>query len=1553
MAMNNNMNYQEKLKRELQNEENPSKFERLVSFLLGRLLDVPVTVAGKGFQYGADAGPAGQQGRRFRLECKKYRDSTRFNERELLGEIDQALNRDEALEAWVLVTTGSVPEQIRQSLHQKGEEKGIPILILDWPDGDELPQLAALCAYAPDIVKSEFSEEAGDAALALKPVSGNTIEKLKCELQCWCLGFEKLREASHEKLKKIWNSPQEANAKFGQNVAGGAQDKKIKRNPVDNALTSWWQDSEKGIPVAVVGYEGVGKTWAILHWLVDHIATQPIILTIPSSSISISTGNVSETSVKEFLADCLCEISQVRDSKHWLRRLHHLLKRPVDEGTVLTLFFDGLNQESSFNWLNLLSILQGETFSGRVRVIVSTRNHYFDDRLSKFRRLVFNPICIKVDSFDTARGGEFDQMLKFEGLNQADLRPDVIELARNPRLFRLVIRFREKLLEPGEITIHRLLWEYGRDSLGERAGESFSENEWKEWLRGIAQKHRDGIEKFSSKSLGETIERPDLDENAVYQRLSDIIDGRFATYESGNFKIIPAVLYHCLGLVLLDELNQAGLPRPEELESKLKWLEPISGFDNLAEILRAAVSILIEQSHSENSLVSGILVTAWMQTQNVPEWHMEELVGLASYLPEALLDAVENSNSRVHSSARNWAVRALRTIPRTNTDIFSLIVKRVYRWLCVVSLDLNASEESKKWCSEDFREQVETYIPGSINVLGVELELVNQNLGFLKAAVPSIIEGFPLSGAQPIFKAAAIELAMHNNSEAWNGLKWLCLLNEVDPDDTAEALRKLSESVLHGDPEPRIHQDLPARVAALLLWLTGQEKDDLTAAEINSESFYPFTYEEDYLPDPCKSMFPLERRHAEIVLNNKKISLFFRLSRTKDLWLDPSFQPPETFVNEIRTVIASIDVEELSRHRFRTKEDLLFEDLAPVLARCSPDLLGDLIKRKLRSMKICPMESRYWGALSFIEHFVLAGFSEADAARKLRFGTNKNDDDKESHVVSMLLLVEVLNMDAQEQFDEFIKADPKYIYTDLDKILLTPTLEDIDKLISRYSNATVKQNGDLITLLSACRVGLELSEKSWFWIESFAMQEGDIRNFAFKILTRSDPKRFGRALEDNGWSWRLGEDLWVNHYGTLALAEATYAIPFEELIPRLAPWLLLKVACLRGSDPSEVRLAAEVFGQILLANNIQEPDSGSILSVDRVNKDSWLNSFSLTLKPASTESENLRRMLDSEFQASKFNQALKTAKSRISEARSSGASFYLKDIEYKDFEPFLLHASDIVQKWLGDLSNPTAEFRHRILLAEGIFLAFCEALLIHNPACGVKLWRILRKTLKTRYLGASGVEDLLHMVFRVPDSPEVIALRRKLIELENCHTDLDLFDITIAALYNGKADWVETLIREDEVSSLVWRQRRAITLAGFTANNQLPIDGAWPEGKMKTVHDRLRQKSARQRWIEACARHWWQTFLDAPSPKHAYAAWVLFLHSADRRVESSIFQDKSAAKNSNDLTDIKMIHVELNRSDIRRAFNKNEKELEKNFLGSKIDSNVGPWFEQADYGGTF
>ena len=187
--------------------------------LIGCLLDVPIAVASSGFQYGADAGPAGQQGRRFRLECKRYSDTTRLSSRELLGEVDEALDRDEALEAWVLFATCTVGEQIRQSLDQHGGKNGVPVLIIDWTEVG-IPSLAALCASSPETVGEFLSPVVVDAARDLQTNAGVSIERLKRDLQSWCLGFESLRQKSHERLDEIWNNPRESVAVFGQDVSG-------------------------------------------------------------------------------------------------------------------------------------------------------------------------------------------------------------------------------------------------------------------------------------------------------------------------------------------------------------------------------------------------------------------------------------------------------------------------------------------------------------------------------------------------------------------------------------------------------------------------------------------------------------------------------------------------------------------------------------------------------------------------------------------------------------------------------------------------------------------------------------------------------------------------------------------------------------------------------------------------------------------------------------------------------------------------------------------------------------------------------------------------------------------------------------------------------------------------------------------------------------------------------------------------------------------------------------------------------------------------------------
>lgn len=263
---------QVQLKRQLQAKQPASVLEKLAGALIGRLLGTPILVARSGFQHGGDAGSAGQHNRRLRLECKRYSDETALSDRELTGEIDQALRADEALEGWFLIATRPVPEQLAQLLTQHGERLGVPVGLIGW-NHDDLAPLAALCTLEPDLVGKYISKTAAELARQLSVVATPALEALRTGMHSWCLGYESVRFAS-------------------QDAAGGSRTKRIIRASLDRALSDWWDGAAKeGAPAAVVGRDGVGKTWNTLDWVIRHRPQLPITLFVSSSAFPSTSVN--------------------------------------------------------------------------------------------------------------------------------------------------------------------------------------------------------------------------------------------------------------------------------------------------------------------------------------------------------------------------------------------------------------------------------------------------------------------------------------------------------------------------------------------------------------------------------------------------------------------------------------------------------------------------------------------------------------------------------------------------------------------------------------------------------------------------------------------------------------------------------------------------------------------------------------------------------------------------------------------------------------------------------------------------------------------------------------------------------------------------------------------------------------------------------------------------------------------------------------------------------------------------------------------------------------
>ena len=1532
------------LKHVLTHQASAASVERLVAALVGRLLGLSVSVASAGDQAGADAGTAGNQNRHIRIEAKRYTDQTSLNRRELLGEVDLALAREPELEAWILAATREVPEQTALSLHDHAVALALPIVVIDWRT-DDFPLLAALCTVDSAIVRTLISDEAADLTSAVTHLAAGARATLLANLQTWAIGFESLRSLSHEDLLRLWRAPRHSLAVLGQNAAGGASSSLIPRPTVRSSLTSWWTGhAADDSPAVLVGAEGVGKTWAALGWLVDNLSELPITLTIPASLFGQSP-TAAFAGLAAPIAQQLCALTRARDTAYWLKRLDRLLHRPKPLGPAIVILVDGLNQSPHVDWLRVGQLAQDDPFSGQVRLLFTTRTHYFNDRLRRLRPLLVPVTRIAVTVYDISPGGELDQALSSEGLTRADLGHELISAARVPRLFPLVIRLRAQLTNAPHITIHRLLWEYGRDSLLGDEHRTLGSEEWREWLRVLAERYREGASSYSYRDLTTAAARPDLTQSEVLQRLSAIVDGPFLAHAAeDDFRPDPTLLYHALGVALLRHLARLG-PGGGIATALDDWLDPIASLDEAAGILRAAVSICLARSTASDRAMLDPLVARWLNNQNIPPEHVEEVVALAQYLTDSLLFTLERSFETDSSAARVSCLRALHAIPRTSLSCLQLILERIAAWLSTVSRAVRpvsfAGDGYEVWRHKHFLDRLGIDQAGPVVVLGYSLTLVDQSDTSRLRLIPFLLEGFPLHHAIDVLSLAAVHVAVATEHDLWRGVRWLCILNDIDTALLTQALRNRAADLTTRTAEPAISPLLARRVASLLLGLTGETEDEPTQALLDSHIDRELSYENDYLPDPGRSLFPLERRHAAAALADDGIRLGWRLTKAQDLLLDPSFAPPLALHASLTAAAIAVDVSAVDTNRSPNDHDLALEAIEPALARVLPQLLARITRSKLINYATRPSNSRYWSAHAITGALLLVDEEVARAARALRLSAPETDPRQEAFVATQLLLAEVTSLSGKQQCEAFLSADLTMLFQDVAHVMQHLSTPDIDELIRHVSVGTTDMAAMLVRLLSVhCD---PVSDLAWEWLLARALDNSfAAQGLAFELLSTIDAKRFGTVLLSRQWSWHQHTDYWIQHFGSLALIDAASDLPFDMVASNCCPWLLLYAARARGSRVAEVRLAASIL-DIILHRNIEAPAIPSQVEVDCEGS----TATRVSVRPASDISQSAQSSDPSLATAAvasdpNLSQVARTTAERILEARRAGAELFLIHVSANDLASVLDHAPDLVDKWTTEVTEQGTSFARRVHLAEELYLRLCQCLLTTRPAQGVALWGVLRKILRTRFVGVGGVEELTHIAFSAPSTPETDGLLAQMLEPASAHSDKVLLYLSVAATLQHRQDWLAARIADDRSSTRVWRLRRGAKLLAYSSSNQLPVDGAWPAGEVQTQTAEIGRTSARMRSLEACAHHWWNSFITAAARDEAYAAWVLFVRAADRRVWTWLSLEP-LQRDTVPLAGIKLSHFELNRDALDKAIAHRERELDRQYLDWTTFPGVGPW----------
>jgi hypothetical protein len=75
----------------------------------------------------------------------------------------------------------------------------------------------------------------------------------------------------------------------------------------------------------------------------------------------------------------------------------------------------------------------------------------------------------------------------------------------------------------------------------------------------------------------------------------------------------------------------------------------------------------------------------------------------------------------------------------------------------------------------------------------------------------------------------------------------------------------------------------------------------------------------------------------------------------------------------------------------------------------------------------------------------------------------------------------------------------------------------------------------------------------------------------------------------------------------------------------------------------------------------------------------------------------------------------------------------------------------------------------------------------------------------------------------------------------------------------------------------------------------------------------------------------------------AYAAWVLFLRSADARAWTWMRDDAKTQNADSNFFVLKASHVQLNLAELKRAMEKRLEKYDKKFLYHDIVDGIGPW----------
>jgi len=1547
-------------------------FEGLIAKLLEVLTGRHFHLAQAGTQLGRDMSASGSNTDVIAVECKRYGKDRELSERELLGEIVQVARAIPDLDLWVLVTSRTISSQLHESLRRTSDDNGIGYLSISIDDG--IPSsLEVLCAMAIDIVLPYLKDELDKAGIhkylegiAASEQFNQKVERLKNEFSSPLIGYAAWQVEQKRFFLQCLQSKIESRAEFGQLINVEEEGVKlIKRETAWGNFNKWfdgWKDNQQIL--TVLGEEGDGKTWSVASWL-SHQLKQfdgfPPILFLSSTSVS---DNDPEILLSEAIAKNLPGLEQEQRKK----RIKRWAKRATSEVPLFLIVLDGINERRNHIWWRtLLEKVAGQPWANQVAVLITCRSAYWKrhfEPLSHLRSMTY-----VLPSYDDS---ELDQALANKNLRRIDIQNDLLLLIRKPRYFDLMVKYREKIAETGDVTVERLIYEDWRDRLERKQNIPLLDDEsFKEFICKLSRKSQE-VRYVSDEDIDKALPLFIEDKTLIFEELQT---GGIVQKVRNGYQVNARLLIYGFGLLLVNNLEEASISPEKDLsETIAEWLEPHAEMDIKAAICSfAALHALSLRDYSKQAKI--VLLQTWVCSRNLEEKSESDFIAYLPIDPQCYIDLAEIVWSDVTENA--WAQEILMQAFlrwRESPKVLSHLHSAFERWLSFVHIYGVVSQHDQK---EERMKRINLKITdrmGSQPQAGQEITFGNYTITVIKddgllrlgRVALGVISHLPRSSFLHAISTGCLAEEIMGSASKSELLAWIFRSSpEGIWQKTLEEVKQLL----------RIDQYFAQKAAYRLLSYEGSQ-EAYQLRQTLPRNLVPINpWAEELKQDPCNSIFPWTQAECEVCLQRNDLSHEQIARKLKKHCINPNLLVPDDLGCHLEHLTETILIQEVRSALYYNEVDHNLDEYEPALCAYEPNAIVDLVRRITHNVEERSDLALHYLVFRLNEYSLV--FRSEEQKKIYRSWKNLIDksstwNDKEKTTEAFLFKLILKAQTAEEQLIHFIERPENT----QDLLAFGKRFSQINdwNIVRQYlvSGSTIRTIQRILWFLSS-HPRILPKDISQLILPLLNHDDSLIRASVLQILYFLEDQELTKVVVDGTWAWNTDqiEDWQENHWGSLLLCKFATHLSYSVLHNRIHPKYLGYAIQCRGMIEDEIKyysekiqyvwsslgaqssdllvkssplfIAADILEDrdILMIHQLSLFDSSSSQNVTFLSRES---SWGGVGKRDSQDWEEIMNPNSRDQYLKMQKQNINSANSIIKQQREAGNVWFAQRLFPVALDQIVCKYPSLLDQWLNAVLVDNPESNRYLYLGYSFYEALCNVLLKITPDRGISLyWRLQETEIKINIKDEhSNIELLDYALFQASVTTNMEFAWQK--KLEACQTDSELMEVAILAQSGTAGDWLWSIVSLGIKSTVAIEKSRALVLLAFIQRRKaFELINSLMENQsdtwMKDLLEMSRELWQRNDW----AMHWFRRFMNLNDNVTAWTSFRLFLQCVDSRFWYWRHQIKTETT-ENEFIDERYMFLEDNLDAIKNVIKKNEKSLRERFIGHKVLSGQAyPW----------